>query len=163
RRARHQDRRAAAGPAPVLRRRRIRRGLRGRARTSCAPRHSDRTNRHRAVLRNRTAALRGAVARGTLPRRARGDRPAPRGDASAPGAMHPAPRELILGGARPTAADAFAAFHQLEELRRTAEATFRTVDALALPTMPTVYTVKQVLADPIQLNSRLGTYTNFVN
>ena len=29
--------------------------------------------------------------------------------------------------------------------------------------MPTVYTVDQVLADPIQLNSRLGTYTNFVN
>ena len=32
-----------------------------------------------------------------------------------------------------------------------------------LPTAPTTYTVKQVLADPIQLNSRLGTYTNFVN
>jgi allophanate hydrolase len=32
-----------------------------------------------------------------------------------------------------------------------------------LPTAPTIYTVKQVLADPIQLNSRLGTYTNFVN
>ena len=28
---------------------------------------------------------------------------------------------------------------------------------------PPIYTVKQVLADPIQLNSRLGTYTNFVN
>src|ERR1051326_2426675 len=83
--------------------------------------------------------------------------------ASAPDAMHPVTREIILGGARPTAADAFAAFHQLEELRRTAEATFRTVDALALPTMPTVYGVKQVLADPIGLNSRLGTYTNFVN
>jgi allophanate hydrolase len=83
--------------------------------------------------------------------------------ASAPEEMHPVTREIILGGARPTAADAFAAFHQLEELRRTADATFRTVDALALPTMPTVYTVKQVLADPIQLNSRLGTYTNFVN
>jgi allophanate hydrolase len=37
------------------------------------------------------------------------------------------------------------------------------MDALALPTIPTVYTVDQVLADPIQLNSRLGTYTNFVN
>jgi len=83
--------------------------------------------------------------------------------ASAPDKMHPVTREIILGGARPTAADAFAAFHQLEELRRTADATFRAVDALALPTMPTVYTVKQVLADPIQLNSRLGTYTNFVN
>jgi allophanate hydrolase len=32
-----------------------------------------------------------------------------------------------------------------------------------LPTVPTVYTVAQVLADPIGLNSRLGTYTNFVN
>ena len=34
---------------------------------------------------------------------------------------------------------------------------------LALPTVPTVYTIEQVLADPIGLNSRLGTYTNFVN
>ena len=41
--------------------------------------------------------------------------------------------------------------------------TFREIDALVLPTVPTVYTVEQVLADPIQLNSRLGTYTNFVN
>ena len=41
--------------------------------------------------------------------------------------------------------------------------TFRAIDALVLPTAPTVYTIEQVLADPIQLNSRLGTYTNFVN
>ena len=34
---------------------------------------------------------------------------------------------------------------------------------LLLPTVPTVYTVAEVLADPIRLNSRLGTYTNFVN
>ena len=40
---------------------------------------------------------------------------------------------------------------------------FRSIDALVLPTTPTIYTVEQVLADPIQLNSRLGTYTNFVN
>ena len=32
-----------------------------------------------------------------------------------------------------------------------------------VPTAPTVYTIEQVLADPIGLNSRLGTYTNFVN
>ena len=38
-----------------------------------------------------------------------------------------------------------------------------TIDALVLPTAPTIYTVEQVLADPIGLNSRLGTYTNFVN
>src|SRR5206468_11964292 len=32
-----------------------------------------------------------------------------------------------------------------------------------LPTIATAYTIDQVLADPIALNSRLGTYTNFVN
>src|SRR4029077_2085659 len=31
------------------------------------------------------------------------------------------------------------------------------------PTAPTVYSTAQVLANPIELNSRLGTYTNFVN
>ena len=83
--------------------------------------------------------------------------------ASAHEAMHPVTREIILGGARPTAVDAFAAFYRLEELRRVRDHVFRQIDALVLPTMPTVYTVEQVLADPIQLNSRLGTYTNFVN
>jgi allophanate hydrolase len=83
--------------------------------------------------------------------------------ASSPESMHPVTREIILGGARPLAVDAFAALYQLEHLRRIASETFARVDVLALPTAPTLYTVEQVLADPIQLNSRLGTYTNFVN
>ena len=83
--------------------------------------------------------------------------------ASSPESLHPVTRQIILAGAHRTAADTFAAFYQLEELRRVAEHTFRTIDALVLPTAPTIYTVEQVLADPIQLNSRLGTYTNFVN
>jgi allophanate hydrolase len=77
--------------------------------------------------------------------------------------MHPVTREIILGGARPTALDAFMAFYQLEELRRAVERTFAEIEILALPTAPTLYTVDQVLADPIELNRRLGTYTNFVN
>jgi allophanate hydrolase len=83
--------------------------------------------------------------------------------ASSPQSMHPVTREIILGGAPPLAADAFAAFYKLERLRRIVGQTFDAVDALALPTAPTLYTVEQVLADPVQLNSRLGTYTNFVN
>jgi allophanate hydrolase len=71
--------------------------------------------------------------------------------------------EIILGGARPSAVDAFTAFYRLEQLRRVAQRQFEVIDALALPTAPTLYTVDQVLADPIGLNSRLGTYTNFVN
>jgi allophanate hydrolase len=34
---------------------------------------------------------------------------------------------------------------------------------MVLPTAPTIYSIEQVQADPIALNSRLGTYTNFVN
>jgi len=83
--------------------------------------------------------------------------------ASDPDAIHPVTREITIGGLRPTAMDAFAAFYRLEELRREADRVFAGIDALALPTAPTAYTVAQVLAEPIALNSRLGTYTNFVN
>jgi allophanate hydrolase len=80
-----------------------------------------------------------------------------------PAALHPVTREIIAAGASRRAADAFEAFYRLETLRRTAGDVFTTVDALALPTAPTVYTIEQVRADPIRLNDNLGTYTNFVN
>jgi allophanate hydrolase len=83
--------------------------------------------------------------------------------ASSPESIHPVTREITLGGARSSAVDAFAAFYKLEDLRRVRDHIFRQIDVLLVPTAPTAYTVEQVLADPIQLNSRLGTYTNFVN
>jgi allophanate hydrolase len=83
--------------------------------------------------------------------------------ASVPDAIHPVTREIILAGARSSAADAFAGLYRLEGLRRARDHVFRSIDALLLPTVPTAYTIDQVLADPIGLNSRLGTYTNFVN
>jgi allophanate hydrolase len=82
---------------------------------------------------------------------------------SAPHSLHPVTRDIILAGARPSAVDAFQAFYRLEALRCMRDHAFRSVDALLLPTVPTVYTIDEVLADPIALNSRLGTYTNFVN
>jgi allophanate hydrolase len=51
----------------------------------------------------------------------------------------------------------------LQTLRRISERAFAGLDALVLPTAPTVYSTAQVLANPVELNSRLGTYTNFVN
>jgi allophanate hydrolase len=83
--------------------------------------------------------------------------------ASSPESLHPVTRQIILAGAHGTAADAFAAFYQLEDLRHVRDHVFRAIDAILLPTTPTIYTVEQVLDDPIGLNSRLGTYTNFVN
>src|SRR6266481_5154060 len=83
--------------------------------------------------------------------------------ASSPDSIHPVTREITAAGARLTAADTFAALYRLQALRRVAERTFGHIDALVLPTAPTVYSTAQVLANPIELNSRLGTYTNFVN
>src|SRR5207245_10438135 len=61
------------------------------------------------------------------------------------------------------AADTLPALYRLQALCRIVERGFNTIDALVLPTAPTVYSTAQVLANPIELNSRLGTYTNFVN
>jgi allophanate hydrolase len=83
--------------------------------------------------------------------------------ASSPQSLLPVTRQVILAGAHGTAADAFAAFYQLEDLQRVRDHVFQSIDAMLLPTAPTIYSVEQVLADPIALNSRLGTYTNFVN
>jgi allophanate hydrolase len=83
--------------------------------------------------------------------------------ASSPDAIHPVTREITIAGARISAADTFAALYRLQALRRVAERAFAGIDALVLPTAPTVYTTAQVLANPIELNNRLGTYTNFVN
>ena len=83
--------------------------------------------------------------------------------ASSPDAIHPVTREITIGGARPTAADTFSALYRLQALRRIAARTFAQCDAIVLPTAPTIYSTADVLANPIELNSRLGTYTNFVN
>jgi allophanate hydrolase len=80
-----------------------------------------------------------------------------------PGALHPVTLQIIGGGAKPSAADAFKAFYRVQELKRMAKRSLAALDALVVPTAPSTCTVDEVLADPVTLNSRLGTYTNFVN
>ena len=83
--------------------------------------------------------------------------------ASSPDSIHPVTREIIAPGSRSTSTETFSALYRLQGLRKIAERVFVNIDAIVLPTAPTVYTTRQVLANPIELNSRLGTYTNFVN
>ncbi|MGU3493199.1 allophanate hydrolase [Xanthobacteraceae bacterium A53D] len=80
-----------------------------------------------------------------------------------PDAVHPVTRTITEAGGKASAADAFRALYRLQELRAAVQPTLKAIDALVLPTAPTAYTLEAVLADPIRLNSRLGTYTNFVN
>ncbi len=80
-----------------------------------------------------------------------------------PDAILPVTRGIIANADKFSAVDAFKAQYRLGELRRATEPLWRDIDAMVLPTTPTIYTVEQVNADPVALNSRLGHYTNFVN
>jgi allophanate hydrolase len=80
-----------------------------------------------------------------------------------PKKIHPITRKIITGAKKSTAVDAFRAFYRLAELRGETREALSHIDALMVPTAPAAYTVAQVKADPIRLNSNLGTYTNFVN
>ncbi|MFG1200871.1 allophanate hydrolase [Xanthobacter aminoxidans] len=80
-----------------------------------------------------------------------------------PDAVHPVTRAITEPGGKASAADAFRAMYKLKELRARVAPILAGIDALLLPTAPSAYTVEEVLADPIRLNSRNGTYTNFVN
>ncbi len=77
--------------------------------------------------------------------------------------LDPTVRALLDGARRYSAIDAFAGLHRLRELRRRAEAEWANADLLLLPTSPAIYTVEAMRADPLRLNARFGTYTNFVN
>ena len=72
--------------------------------------------------------------------------------------------QIVGGGGQLSAADAFKAFYRVRELKRIADAGHwpRSTRSV-VPTAPATYTVDELLADPVTLNSRLGTYTNFVN
>ena len=76
---------------------------------------------------------------------------------------HPVVRQIVSSGKKFSAIETFRASYELARLRRLVEQEWRKMDALLLPTAPTIYTVEQMLADPVQLNSNLGLYTNFVN
>ena len=77
--------------------------------------------------------------------------------------MLPVTREIIGRGAGYSAVDAFDAAHRLQELKSHTAREMQSVDVICVPTTPTIYTIKQIEADPIRLNSTLGIYTNFAN
>ena len=77
--------------------------------------------------------------------------------------MHPVTAKIIGGARKLSAADAFKGLYALQALKVKLAPVIASVDMFCVPTAPTHYTVGEVLADPIVTNSRLGTYTNFVN
>jgi len=80
-----------------------------------------------------------------------------------PGIVFPVTRKILEGGLTRLTVDAFDAFHLLAQARREAANLFARYDALLLPTTMPCPTLAALAADPVGENSRLGTWTNFVN
>ncbi|GGM07323.1 allophanate hydrolase [Dactylosporangium sucinum] len=75
----------------------------------------------------------------------------------------PLTRGIIEGGRRYSAAEAFRARHRLQELRAATARLFERIDVLALPTIPTTYTLDEIAAEPLRRNAVLGRFTQFAN
>ena len=75
----------------------------------------------------------------------------------------PTTRDIILGGRKYSAVDAFEGQYKLKKLLARAEMAMSEVNFLALPTAGTIYTVADLDREPVRFNSNLGHYTNFVN
>ena len=80
-----------------------------------------------------------------------------------PEALHPVTHDIIAAGAAVQGPDVYAAYYRLKALRREIEPVWGRIDALLTPTASHLFTIAEVEADPIRLNSQLGYYTNFMN
>ena len=82
---------------------------------------------------------------------------------SRPEVINPVVREIIGGAKNFSAADTFNAMYTLEALRKETKKVWNNIDCMVTPTAGTIYTLAEMQADPIRLNSNLGYYTNFMN
>jgi len=80
-----------------------------------------------------------------------------------PEAIFPVTKKIISNAAKFSAADTYNAMYRLKALQRSASTVWRDIDVLLTPTVGTAYTIAEVEADPIQANTNLGYYTNFMN
>ncbi|PKO52561.1 MAG: allophanate hydrolase [Betaproteobacteria bacterium HGW-Betaproteobacteria-20] len=82
---------------------------------------------------------------------------------SRPEAIFPVTRQIIGNANKFNAADTYTAFYKLKSLQRKAEMVWNEVDVIITPTAGTIYTIAEVEENPIQTNTNLGYYTNFMN
>lgn len=80
-----------------------------------------------------------------------------------PEVLLPVIRTIIGSAENRTAMELFKAEYQMQAYREQAKKVLREFDFLLTPTAGTIYTIDEVNADPIQLNSNLGYYTNYMN
>jgi allophanate hydrolase len=72
-------------------------------------------------------------------------------------------RTIIASGKSKSAEEYFNAEYKLKACKRQSDTVMAGMDFALTPTTGTIYTIDEVNADPIQLNTNLGYYTNFMN
>ncbi|MEO3988369.1 allophanate hydrolase [Pseudocitrobacter cyperus] len=80
-----------------------------------------------------------------------------------PEQMDPTVHTIIAAGLNYSAVETFNAEYLRAELARKIQTALADVDALVVPTSPTIHTIDEMAREPIRFNSEFGTYTNFTN
>ncbi|SFC45460.1 allophanate hydrolase [Marinospirillum celere] len=80
-----------------------------------------------------------------------------------PSAIDPSVYKIVSQGVDFSALDYFAAEYRRQELSRQIQQQLAEVDALVVPTSPTIRTLAEMEKEPLVYNSQFGTYTNFTN
>jgi allophanate hydrolase len=77
--------------------------------------------------------------------------------------VDPVVGKIISDAAAIPAWQAYRDRSELERLRGIVDGALRDIDAVIVPSVPRVPSITEVLANPVSVNEKLGTYTNFVN
>jgi allophanate hydrolase len=83
--------------------------------------------------------------------------------ASHPQQILPVLQTILNTALNYSASDVFTGFYRLAELQQQANLVWEKIDTLVVPTAGTIYRIAEVEANPIEFNTNLGYYTNFVN
>ena len=77
--------------------------------------------------------------------------------------VHPVLLDILAPAAHMLGTEVFDSLGRMHEWRRATGETLATFDTLLTPTVTATFTIADVLASPIELNSRLGRWTTFTN
>ena len=80
-----------------------------------------------------------------------------------PEALLPVIRTIVEPGGSALATDLFNAQYRLEALKQQGMAQLQSLDCLLTPTAGRLFSIEEMLTEPIKHNSELGYYTNFMN
>ncbi len=77
--------------------------------------------------------------------------------------MLPVLQDILATAQNFEVTDTFASQYKLQALKRVCDRELAKVDLVVAPTTPTCYKRSDIAREPVALNSKLGTYTNFMN